>query len=176
MDTKKLDPCYIGTAGSGTIFGAINLGLALLVSWQRRKKVLNLPLILGATIGGLIAPVSTGIWQCFNWLCLRFNKSHWLFILSVGWGAFALHESRPSETQEPSCYVYMAEQYDSRIAPDAGEGRLKSAKMAERSFYTPKTIPKRFRWALVCQHGRDRLHDNIGLMVKHHQVPCQYGS
>ena len=30
----------------------------------------------------------------------------------------------------------MAEQYDNRIAPDAAEGRMKSAKMSERSFYT----------------------------------------
>ena len=46
-----------------------------------------------------------------------------------------MNQDHRRHKSQASC-VHGTEQYDSRIAPDAGEGRLKNAKMAERSFYT----------------------------------------
>lgn len=79
-----------------TLLGALfNIALALCFAWRfRSTSKLNIPIVFGVGLGGLIAPTSTFVWQCLHWLCVHTKKHHWLFILSVLWGIFALHESQ----------------------------------------------------------------------------------
>ena len=70
-----------------------------------------LPLVLGATIGELShhsPPLHGNVFIGCPYVSINIIGS---LFLSVGWGAFALHESKPSETQDAT-QVYMAEQYD----------------------------------------------------------------
>ena len=79
-----------------TLFGALfNVALAVCFAWRfRGTSKLNIPIVFGVGLGGLIAPTSTFVWQCVHWMCVHTKRHHWLFILSVLWGIFALHESQ----------------------------------------------------------------------------------
>lgn len=121
-----------------TLLGALfNIALALVFTWRHRSStLLNLPIVFGVGFGGLIAPTSTFIWQCVHWLCVDTKKHHWLFILSVCWGIFALHESQPlpiknaSQQQEHTVFMEQMPEEDSLY-------RNQTVMMKkDRSFYT----------------------------------------
>ena len=112
-----------------------NIALALVFALRYRStSSRHTPIVLGVALGGLIAPFSTFAWQCLHWLCVYTKKYHWLFILSVCWGVFALHESQTLPIKNTQQQMY--DPFMTEFAEENYMHRSEQVMKKDRSFYT----------------------------------------
>ena len=104
------------------------VNLILSIAWWKRQRPTTINgslLIVGSCLGGLVAPMTTTIWQILRWFLNRPSQHSWMFILAIGWSLAALHESQNDNFWEED---HQSELYK--------QENFTSLKRKNRSFYT----------------------------------------
>ena len=106
-----------------------------IISWRRQYSTMDTVKLFCAIGGGLIAPVTTFIWQILSAISEWKRQFSWMFFIGVLWCAAALYESKPTPFWNNQ-YLH-SELYSGLIGDfQTSQERRTPLKKSSREYYT----------------------------------------